>query len=406
LRWQIRHDDGSNTGPTDIETLRRWAAEGRITATCGLSRDGQTWLPAASLPELEMDWLVLVSSDSVIGPFAFAALEILRASGDIPPDAHIFRRQAAQLAGSQGTQLVQRTIAAEAHRREAEAQLQQLRANLAAKDLDFDAERQQLAAETARVKAELLRKDAEIAALRDASAQLTTSSEQRQELEARLVDDERETARLRDECDDLRRQVAAANEARDAARQAVQNAHADLRTQLEEALRQTHAIRSQYEARTRRFSELAESLRELACATPLPALPEPVAQETPLAPPPVAGREPMADASPRAAETATPDAPPRPDFHRRSVTGATAKLPSKDAAEPTPEPAQVAEVLPPERPRTAARPQVGNTAGNTASGLRLPHLANLEAQAQQELARLKASKGEGAAFWNRRKSPV
>lgn len=406
-RWQIRHDDGSTTGPTDLDTLRRWAAEGRITATCGLSRDGQTWVPAASLAELEMDWLVLVSSDSVIGPFAFAALEVLRASGDIPADAHIFRRQTAQAAGSQGTQLVQRTITAETHRREAEAQLQQLRADLEAKDLEFQAERQQLAAETARAKAELLRRDAEVAALRDASAQLSTSSEEHQALEARLVDAERETARLRDACDDLRRQLAAATEARDAARKEAQQAHVGLREQLAETVRHAQTIRTQYEERTKRCAALADALRELAATEPLPEIPappvpEPVPSqaESPALAEPVPGSESPRPAADRPAAVPPLEAP-RPEFQRRAPAGsaATAK-PAAAKAQTVAIPDVVVEILPPERPRAATPPPPSARAGSRMP----PHLATLEAQAQQELARLKATKGDAAPFWGRRKS--
>lgn len=398
MRWQVRHDDGSSSGPVALDTLQRWASEGRITATCGLSYDGQTWVQAASLPELEMDWLVLVSSDSVIGPFAFAALEVLRASGDIPLDAHIFRRQTDPAAGSQGSQLVQRTVAAETHRREAEAQLQQLRANLEAKDLEFQAERQQLAAEMSRTKAELLRRDAEISALKDSASQLRTVLEEHQSLEARIVDGEREATGLRTECDDVRRKLATAEEARDAARRDALNANAELRAELASTLQQAQAIRLQYAARSRRFSELAESMRELATDVGLSELPA-FDTETPTSTPAV-----PASSTPTPI-TPTPDtkpapaaAPPRPEFQRRAAAPAPKPSSPRLAAETVPEPVVVAEVLPPERPRHAIQSNAPHGAG-----LRMPHLATLEAQAQQELARLKASKPDGAPFWNRRK---
>ncbi len=403
--WEVRLDDGSIVGPVGLDTLSQWAAEGRLTASCSLSQDGgANWIAAASMPELEMDWLVLLSAESVIGPFNFAAVEALREAGEIPAGAQLFRRHVAGAASSQGMQLVQRTVAAEARWRQAETELQQLRADLEAQKLEFEAERQQAAAEVARGKAELLRREAELESLQQAREQWTANSEERQGLEARLVDSEREAARLRDESSSLRHRLAVLTEERAAAESRREASQERLRSQLATVVQQAQDIRARYEERTARFAALADSLRELTAGDDLPEMVAPeVAEEAEISAEmetkssttakkvPADRKTPPQKSAPKAAsENETPDqetdAAPR-EFRRQSAAAAGRR---KAAEEP--EVAEV-EVISPAR----------NTTGSTTPGTNARRLADLEAQAQREMAMLNSIKGEGVSFWKRGK---
>lgn len=379
--WKVLLDDGSPAGPADLDTLRKWAAEGTLTATCRISKDGEAWTQASLLPELEMDWLVLISQEAVMGPFAFAALEVLRASGHIPQEAQVFKRQAAPAAGSQGMQLVQRAVSAEAHRREAEGEVQRLKANVKAKELEFDAERQQLAAESSRLRADLLRRDAEISSLKGNLEQLGAGMEDRQALEAKVVDLEREAARLRGESEDAQRLAETLRQERDADRQALEASRAS-REQFAETLRQLDALRAFVAQRNERIEALGRELRDLADG--MPEAPDGQASAAPPAPPtpPPSGKLP-------------PTTPPQGQHGTRRI----APQPVAKAPQSTSE--VVVEVLPPDAVATVQTPPPMRTA----TAVNTKKLAELEAQAQQELARLKQAKSE-TPFWNRRKAPV
>lgn len=407
--WSVLSDDGVTSGPVDLDTLRRKAAEGVLTATSRLSTDGEHWIQAAHLPELEMDWLVLVSQDAVLGPFAFAALEVLRAAGHIPPEAQVFRRQSAPVAGSQGLQLVQRTLSAETQRREAESEIKRLRADLEAKDLEFEAERQQLAAEVSRLRAEALRRDAEIASLKTESQQLAASLQDHEALEARLVDGERDAARLDAERDALQQRFdllqkehhSALREAEEA-RKALAGRTAGIQQQLDQALALLTERNQRLNAWARDFETLAD--------TPLPAR-----ADTP-APEPPAEREP-APAEPDAVETAPAEpAPPLAATPPETPPPAPSPKPRKDESSPAgvrrlaPQPSSTTRRVIPETeveviPSDTTPPPNRKPFVRSPSPLHPGKLAALEAQAQQELARLKAGKTQ-TPFWNRRTPPA
>ncbi len=403
--WSILSDDGAASGPVDLDTLRRMAAEGQLTATSRLSTDGEHWIQAAHMPELEMDWLVLVSQEEVLGPFAVAALEVLRAAGHIPPEAQVFRRQSAPMSGSQGLQLVQRALSAETQRREAESDIKRLRADLEAKDLEFEAERQQLAAEVSRLRAEALRRDAEIAALKTEAQQLGASLEDREAIEARLVDGEREHARLTAERDELQHRIDLLRDEHRAAQQAAEEARSTLDAGTTQARQQLEAALALLRERNRRLLDWAREFAALA-DTPLPAPAEAPSPEP---------RTPRADSAaressspPTPAEAAPP--PPDPAGAAEAVSSPRSKRKDESSAggirrlAPQPSattrriiPDAEVDVLPPEPVDAPERKPF----------VRSPHplhpgkLAALEAQAQQELARLKTGRAQ-PPFWTRR----
>ena len=67
--WYVRAEDGKVYGPADIQSLVKWAADGRVEPTSFVSQDRKSWRPAQTMPELEMKWLVETEPGKVFGPF-------------------------------------------------------------------------------------------------------------------------------------------------------------------------------------------------------------------------------------------------------------------------------------------------------------------------------------------------
>ena len=66
-QWFLRkHDDGSVFGPLDFAQMRRWADGAQIAPHDKISHDQETWLKAPMFPELGMDWLVEVTSETLL----------------------------------------------------------------------------------------------------------------------------------------------------------------------------------------------------------------------------------------------------------------------------------------------------------------------------------------------------
>ena len=89
--WYFRNSEGNVYGPADIGSLATWAREGRITPGGFVSRDRREWMPAPSLKELEMQWLVEAEPRKWFGPFHADVVRSLREKGSLPRDARIYR---------------------------------------------------------------------------------------------------------------------------------------------------------------------------------------------------------------------------------------------------------------------------------------------------------------------------
>lgn len=89
--WYFRNVDGSVYGPTDLASLSVWAKEGRVTPAGYVSRDGRDWMPAPSLKDLEMWWLVETEPRKWFGPFHIDVVNGLRAKGSLPPGTRVYR---------------------------------------------------------------------------------------------------------------------------------------------------------------------------------------------------------------------------------------------------------------------------------------------------------------------------
>lgn len=384
--WSVLSDEGDPSGPFDMDALKRKAAEGTLTAACQVKSGDSEWMRAADLRELEMDWLVLISQEEVLGPFAFTALEVLRSAGHIPADAHVFRRQTSPVSGSQGMQLVQRTLSAEAQRREVETANKRLEADLEAKDLEFDAERQQHASEASLLRAEALRRDAEITALKAEIRQLAEDLEGRNALEGKLVDGERENSRLKSELAEMEKRMAAL--------------HNDRGSELEETREKMRLLEEKLQSTEARLEETRVSLVERnkklqAWAHEFEALASGVEAQVQ-----------VAEEDPPVVEAVAEEKPLSPDGTRRvrksgsaSKAGVRRISPVSSGTKTLTVSEDEVEVIPPDPDAEKSRIGFAVPSGSE----RKSKLAALEAQAQQELARLQVSKGR-APLWSRKNS--
>ncbi len=78
-----KHADGSVFGPLPFEQLRRWADGAQVAPHDKLSLDQEIWMKAPMLPELEMDWLVELTSERYYGPTTLGALREFIRLGEI-----------------------------------------------------------------------------------------------------------------------------------------------------------------------------------------------------------------------------------------------------------------------------------------------------------------------------------
>ncbi len=89
-RWALRNpgaEISNNNVPTAM--LVQWAQRGIIKPGYTLSADGETWLPAETLPELEMVWYVIAPGHAPYGPITKSAAELFVKGGHFPEDALI-----------------------------------------------------------------------------------------------------------------------------------------------------------------------------------------------------------------------------------------------------------------------------------------------------------------------------
>lgn len=273
--WRVRTDKGDVFGPADIDTLKAWARDGRLAPTNAISDDGQTWTPVTTRPELEMDWVAEVTSGSFYGPIHKDALAELVREASISAAAPLFHRSApsARLASEREQALEARLQEVQQHLYarvgELEGQLnaargesEQSRSLLSARDLEFDAERQEQRASGARLQAELLKRDGRIAALEKDVQRLEQAARDRQALETRLVDAERQTA----EHQRLREQALAELEQVRALHRELERNSALLRERAATHEQETQSLRDTVRAHKLRLESARKLLQQAASA--------------------------------------------------------------------------------------------------------------------------------------------
>ena len=85
--WFIKVNDDLTYGPLTLSALYDQAARGDISPAKEISTDRRHWVPAQTIPELEMDWLVHRRSGETLGPFNLRALPHLVARGVVESSA-------------------------------------------------------------------------------------------------------------------------------------------------------------------------------------------------------------------------------------------------------------------------------------------------------------------------------
>ena len=84
-QWHLlKVADNEIFGPTPLDQLRIWAAGAKISPMDRVSHDGrQTWMRAAMVPELQMDWLIEMPDNFLYGPTNIGTLQEFLATGEI-----------------------------------------------------------------------------------------------------------------------------------------------------------------------------------------------------------------------------------------------------------------------------------------------------------------------------------
>ena len=88
--WFLRkHEDGNIFGPLPFAQLARWASSAQVAPHDVVSTDQLTWTKAPMLPELEMDWLVEVTTERFYGPTTLGAIQEFMRLGEINGDTFV-----------------------------------------------------------------------------------------------------------------------------------------------------------------------------------------------------------------------------------------------------------------------------------------------------------------------------
>lgn len=89
--WMIKNAEGQIFGPASLETIKEWAAGGRIGPLDEISTDKQSWQGVRTLPELELHWVAEIEPGSFYGPVHRRALEELVQQGVVSDTAVLFK---------------------------------------------------------------------------------------------------------------------------------------------------------------------------------------------------------------------------------------------------------------------------------------------------------------------------
>lgn len=86
-QWFLRKAaDAVVFGPVPLEQLARWASDAQVAPNDSISNDASNWIKAPMLPELQMDWIVEVTSERYYGPTTLGALNEFVRLGEIGDD--------------------------------------------------------------------------------------------------------------------------------------------------------------------------------------------------------------------------------------------------------------------------------------------------------------------------------
>ncbi len=85
--WYLKkHENGEVFGPVPFDRIREWARSAQVNPQDMLSNDTVIWTKAPMIPEMQMDWLVVVGENLLYGPTTASALLEFDQLGEITPD--------------------------------------------------------------------------------------------------------------------------------------------------------------------------------------------------------------------------------------------------------------------------------------------------------------------------------
>ncbi len=88
--WYLqKFEDETLFGPMPFDQLKQWAFDAQVSPLDKISHDGNTWVKAPMVPDLEMDYLVEVSPDQYYGPTTFGAIREFLQMGEIHADTEV-----------------------------------------------------------------------------------------------------------------------------------------------------------------------------------------------------------------------------------------------------------------------------------------------------------------------------
>ncbi len=84
--YLLKAEDGAIFGPVSFDQLNAWATSAQISPLDKLSPDQLTWMKAPMVPELQMDWLVELTTEQLYGPTTLGAIQEFLNIGEISAD--------------------------------------------------------------------------------------------------------------------------------------------------------------------------------------------------------------------------------------------------------------------------------------------------------------------------------
>lgn len=369
-------------------------------------------------PAPDRDWLVLLSPTEVVGPISGTDLRSWIESGQVPASARLFRFEPTGLNSDGGTSSGEEAIRLGEALRNAESRAMQLNADLQAKDLALGEERQRserLAAEARQQVAEAQRKVEEAQRNIDEACQQATEAQRQIETARQDAEEARNQANeaqgqieaARQDAEEARKQADEAKRQAETARQDAETARTQAdeakrqaeearqdatkaRSQADEAARQAVESRSQADEATRQADEYRRKADALDAAFE-------------------AERERGRAISERLADAARVLSDLAADALREEGAASTDDVSAANATSPaTPRQTPLVRAMPTLAVKAEVvepvfmPPPAPVPASGAAPAPAVGHLATLEAQAREELARLR-ERGAPAPRWARRK---
>lgn len=97
MSWYLRKDNGKLYGPVSLDELKSWVAFGRIAPDDQVSQDRETWMYAANLDALQMDWVLRFPDGTEYGPLHVMSLREMLEDGDVDPMTPVSHKESQEV---------------------------------------------------------------------------------------------------------------------------------------------------------------------------------------------------------------------------------------------------------------------------------------------------------------------